>query len=122
MTLALTACAFTQGTPMSRRLPKTLLLPLAFLTAAFGCGDEEPSASGQKELPVGDIVDDFKADGTPGGWGSALDCKPVPDLPRLSRPRITVSLNGLTLHLVDPDTGFDKVFPVGVGAIDSKAG
>jgi hypothetical protein len=33
-------------------------------------------------------------------------------------PHITLSINGLTLRLTDPATGFDKVFPVGAGAIE----
>jgi hypothetical protein len=88
---------------------------ILFLGSLFvaGCagGATEP-----KDLPIGDqLADDLKDDGV---WGAALTCKTAPSLPGLSRPHITVSLEGLTLHLVDEDTGFDKVFPVGVGAID----
>jgi hypothetical protein len=68
-----------------------------------------------EDLPLGDVSpDDFKADGN---WGHALECKAIPSLPRLVNPRITVSLNGLTLHLTD-DAGFDKVFPIGPGKVD----
>ena len=35
----------------------------------------------------------------------------------LPSPEVTISIDGLTLHLVDTSTGFDRVYPVGVGAI-----
>jgi hypothetical protein len=85
----------------------------ALLAAALAACSTTPDAP---DLPLGDRLEsDMKDDGT---WGSALTCKTIPSFPRLVSPRITISLNGLTLHLVDPATGFDKVFPVGVGAID----
>ena len=68
------------------------------------------------DLPLGDKPADDKADGT---WGDALNCKPIPELPQLVAPQITVSLQGLTLHLVDTATGYDKVFPIGPGQIES---
>ena len=45
-------------------------------------------------------------------------CKAGADPRRGCSPRIVISLDGLTLHLVDAATGYDKVFPVGVGAIN----
>jgi hypothetical protein len=78
------------------------------------CGSGTPPA----DLPIGDqLPDDLKADGT---WGAALTCKPAPSLPSLVAPQITVSLDGLTLHLVDPASGYDKVFPIGPGAIEGN--
>ena len=68
------------------------------------------------DLPLGDRSADDKAD--EGDWGDALNCKPIPDLPALVDPRITISLSGLTLHLFDRATGFDKVFPIGPGQIE----
>lgn len=95
------------------RILASLVLVPWFLACA-GDGGEEPGAD---DLPVGDLGgDDAKADGN---WGAATTCKPVPNLPRLVKPEITVSIDGLTLHLVDRTTGFDKVFPVGVGARDT---
>ena len=89
-----------------------------FLAAAvFACAtpDEGDDAD---DLPVGELsADDGKADGN---WGAALTCKTAPNLPPLPHPEIVVSLDGLTLHLFDRTTGFDKVFPIGVGAIDTK--
>ncbi|MBV8759749.1 MAG: L,D-transpeptidase [Deltaproteobacteria bacterium] len=87
------------------------LLPLLLLAA---CADQAAEATA--DLPLGDVEGDTKADGN--GWGSALDCKAIPDLPALVAPTITVSLNGLTLHLTDAATGYDKVFPIGPGRID----
>jgi lipoprotein-anchoring transpeptidase ErfK/SrfK len=37
------------------------------------------------------------------------------DLPDLVAPEIIVSLNGLTVHLFDRETGFQAVYPAGVG-------
>ena len=64
---------------------------------------------------------DFKAL-TSGDWGHATTCKAIPNLTPLADPHITVSLNGLTLHLVDRAGTFSKVYPVGVGEINNKVG
>lgn len=103
------------------RTPCRSLLAIAFGLAVAACapaGDpSSPNAEG--DLPLGDrLEEDRKADGV---WGSALTCKPIPDLPRLSRPEIYISLHGLTVRLVDRTAGFEKVFPVGVGAIDTQS-
>ncbi len=90
------------------------------LLAIAGCDPEGQRAAGGSDLPLGDVLDDVgKADGT---WGSALTCKTVPSLPALKSPHITVSIDGLTLHLVDLAGGYDKVFPVGPGAINHGKG
>jgi lipoprotein-anchoring transpeptidase ErfK/SrfK len=41
------------------------------------------------------------------------------DLPDLVSPEIIVSLDGLTVHLFDRDTGFSAVYPAGVGVKNS---
>jgi hypothetical protein len=83
------------------------------LVLIAGCA-EAPAETGS-ELPLGDqLEDDFKADGQ---WGDALTCKPIPSFPALVAPRITLSIDGQTVHVVDTATGYDKVFPTGVGAI-----
>ncbi len=46
----------------------------------------------------------------------------MPDLPPLEQPEIHLSLNGLTLRLYDPVSGFEKVDPVGPGAIETNPG
>jgi hypothetical protein len=95
---------------------RTALALLSIL--ASSCSELDDGAADGDDLPIGDVSDDLKDDGT---WGSALECKPVPSLPLLVAPRITISLDGLTLHLTDTATGFDKVFPVGVGKIDHSS-
>ncbi len=78
----------------------------------------EPMAEGD-DLPLGDQLADDKADR--GGWGSATTCKEIPDLPVLPHPQIVISIHGLTLHLFDTTVGYDKVFPIGPGAINQEA-
>lgn len=79
--------------------------------------DDRGAATDVADLSIGDVPDDmFKAD----GWGSALDCKTIPNLPALPHPEVTISLEGQTLHLVDRTVGYDKVFPVGPGQIDDR--
>jgi hypothetical protein len=88
------------------------------LVGFAGCDPEAQRA--QADLPLGDRVDDdYKDDGT---WGAALSCKTVPRLQPLVAPHITVAIDGLTLHLTDDATGYDKVFPIGPGAINHNAG
>src|SRR5580765_3361517 len=94
-------------------------LLFSLLLVAASCADQ-PSplddVGGEGDLDIGDrLPDDMKADGN---WGAALTCKPVPNLPPLAHPKITVSLDGLTLHLVDVGGTYDKVFPIGPGKID----
>jgi hypothetical protein len=104
------------------RMVRSLRSPFAALVFFAACGGSPPVASGPAmgsdttpDLPLGDFVDDGKADGT---WGDALNCKTIPDLPQLVSPQITISLEGLTLHLVDAASGYDKVFPIGPGQIE----
>ena len=55
-----------------------------------------------------------------GHWGAATTCKTLPTgLPQLKNPAIVVSLDGLTLHLWDQAGTFDKVYPIGPGAIEN---
>jgi hypothetical protein len=93
--------------------------PLYLLPLLAACAAPVENAPGSADLPLGDVADELKDDGT--GWGAALTCKPIPSLPQLVNPRITVSIQGLTLHLVD-DAGFDKVFPIGPGEIETDEG
>jgi hypothetical protein len=41
------------------------------------------------------------------------------DLPELVAPEVIVSLDGLSIHLFDRNTGFSEVYPTGVGEKDS---
>ena len=75
---------------------------------------DPPSTEGEgEELAVGDI-EDLKSDGV---WTHAVQCKPIPTLEPLTDPAITVSLDGLTLHLVDRAGDYDEIFPIGPGSI-----
>ena len=89
---------------------------VALLLGACGA-EEEPGGAVELnddgELGIG-AVDDLKADGA---WGPATECKQIPAVEPLTAPEIIVSLDGLTLHLVDEATGYDAVFPIGPGAI-----
>jgi hypothetical protein len=96
------------------------------LAALTGCDEATPVEASATEPPgaaapgddlmLGDVVEpDLKAD----GWGHALECKPLPDVPPLTAPEIFVSIDGLTLRLVDDATGYERVFPIGPGARDT---
>ncbi|MFH1131266.1 MAG: L,D-transpeptidase, partial [Pseudomonadota bacterium] len=88
----------------------------------------DPGLSHEDYLPLGEMPKG-KADGD---WGYAEQCKEIPSLPGLIKPRITISLNGLTLHLEDLATqdtlaedwpnGFSRVYPIGVGKINDSVG
>lgn len=79
-----------------------------------GCGGANDETVG-----VGDVEEGV--DERAGVWGAALQCK-VPHvaagLVALGAPQIVVSLDGLTLHVTDAPSGFDRVYPIGPGAID----
>jgi hypothetical protein len=96
---------------------KSILL-MVLMTLVWSCGEEAQKAEDlppgwADELAIG-AIDDLKADGD---WGAAVECKAIPDLTPLADPRVVVSLDGLTLHLTDASSGFDRVYPIGPGAI-----
>jgi hypothetical protein len=96
-------------------------LVLALSLVACAAQDEEIPMEEElgADLPLGEAPPDLKADGD---WGAALTCKTIPNLPVLRDPVITISIDGLSLRLVDRAGGYDKTFPVGVGAIDTETG
>ena len=100
------------------RIPLTLCATLALAAAACGVEmvDVDQIPGPGEELPLGQMPG-MKADGT---YGYATQCKSFPQLTPLASPKITISLNGLTLHLEDKATGFSKVYAVGVGAINDE--
>ena len=104
----------------SRRGAVKLLATVLLFSSLAACAsdpslDDDDAEGG--DLPLGDVsAEDMKADGN---WGAALTCKTPPNLPPLVAPKITVSLDGLTLRLTDAATGFDKVYPVGVGKVET---
>ncbi len=93
-----------------------LLTALATLITACGEGvDDAPPTDVPADLPVGDIADP-PADGH---WGAATTCKDIPWMPPLEQPKIVISLDGLTLRLTDEAGDYDRVFPIGVGAMEN---
>src|SRR5687767_4475748 len=99
---------------MKRQLATVLAITLA------ACSGDTDIGKAGGDLGLGDrLADDMKADGE---WGYALTCKNIPNLPALPNPKITISIDGLTLRLTDTSVGYDKIFPVGVGQIDTEAG
>jgi hypothetical protein len=104
-----------RGGAMKRLVVVCLVVALSWACGddASEDGDEYSGLPEEAELGLGE-VDDLKEDG---GWGAALTCKAIPDLPALVNPEVVISLDGLTLHLTDESTGFGKVFPIGPGKI-----
>ncbi len=91
---------------------------LAFL--AFGCATPESEIDDPEagmgfdgvEDDVDTVMDDGKSD---------LPRYATPtNLPTLVAPEIIVSLDGLTVHLFDRETGFQAVYPAGVGVKNSN--
>ncbi|HUJ27964.1 MAG TPA: L,D-transpeptidase [Myxococcales bacterium] len=89
-------------------------LALLLLLAACGGIEHAPATTDEADLDgVGSV------EGS-GQWGAATTCKALPTgLPKLNKPAIVVSLDGLTLHLWDQAGTFDKVYPIGPGAIQN---
>ena len=100
---------------MTRCRTRWIALPLACSLALVACDDAStaPEEFGE-DLPIGQL-DVAKADA---GWGQATTCKEIPDLPPLGDPEIVISLDGLSIHLRDKAGSYDKVFPIGPGALE----
>lgn len=91
-------------------------LSLSVFTACADLPGEDP------EVGIGEGVDfDEENPDQPLDDGkSDLPRYPIPtDLPALEAPEIIVSLDGLTVHLFDRATGFQAVYPAGVGVKNS---
>ena len=73
-----------------------------------------PPVGEEADLPLG-AVDEPKADA---GFGAATTCKPIPVVEPLADPYVVISLDGLTVHLWDRAGTYDRVFPIGPGAIE----
>lgn len=94
------------------------LLSLTVLAAA--CAD---SAYDDPEEGSGEGVDyDEENPGAPmdDGKSDAPRYQVPTDLPKLTSPEIIVSLDGLTVHIFDRTTGFQAVYPAGVGQKNSR--
>ena len=95
---------------------------LVFSCLVAGCAaqaqhpdESESESAGTGDLPLGDVEQGL---GSSGAWGAATTCKAIPPVEPLKDPAIVVSLDGLTLHLWDRAGDYDRVFPIGPGAID----
>jgi hypothetical protein len=94
---------------------------LSLVALAAGCADGLPGED--PELGTGEGVDyDQDNPNAPLDDGKAdLPHYAIPtDLPMLVAPEIIVSLDGLTVHLFDRATGFQAVYPAGVGMKNSR--
>ena len=96
----------------------TLLSPVVLASACAGPSplDDPEDGSGEgvdfDEDNPGANLDDGKSD---------LPRYAIPsDLPMLVAPEIIVSLDGLTVHLFDRATGFQAVYPAGVGQKNAR--
>jgi hypothetical protein len=94
--------------------------PLLFCTALAltlsACGGASEPAPGADEAGLGGVG---SVEGT-ADWGAATTCKALPTgLPALKDPVVVISLDGLTLHLWDRQGSFDKVYPIGPGAVEN---
>jgi hypothetical protein len=92
---------------------------LGILSLAVGCAvpvqdkeEAESEGNGTDDLSLGDV------EGAASSWGDATTCKAIPKVPALTSPEIVISLDGLTLHLRDRAGGYDRVFPIGPGALE----
>ncbi|MCA9617674.1 MAG: L,D-transpeptidase [Myxococcales bacterium] len=97
-------------------------LGFGLVLAVFGCQvEDEPAVEDgyNDPEPEGEgVAFDEENPGADLGMGKAdlpLTYEVPQDLPELSRPEIVVSLEGLTVHLFDRETGFSEVYPTGVG-------
>lgn len=104
---------------------RTLSLSVSTLLLAFNlvaCADAPTTDSADPEQGSYEgvdedadptlVMDDGKAD---------IPRYAIPtDLPELVDPEIIVSLDGLTVHLFDRETGFSEVYPAGVGVKSSR--
>ena len=96
------------------------LLILSIAALAVGCLD---AGEGDPENGSGEGVDyDEENPGAPmdDGKSDAPRYTIPTDLPVLMAPEIIVSLDGLTVHLFDRVTGFQAVYPAGVGTKNSR--
>jgi hypothetical protein len=95
------------------KTPVRALVALFLATAACGGANQGKDESGL------DGVGSIEGDVT--NWGAATNCKPIntAGLPKLNSPMVVVSVDGLTLHLWDRAGTFNKVYPIGPGAIEN---
>lgn len=109
-----------------KNIPSPTLILLLISLLLISCtppGAEVPQGGDPgypevEHLPLGEM-EEAKADVS---WVHAKTCKTVPSLPQLQDPHVVISLNGLTLRLKDRASGFEKVFPIGIGKVNYNRG
>ncbi len=103
------------------RIARLTGLSVVVLFAGAGCiaADDEAysEGNGTDDVEIGDVVGE-SGSRDPRTWQHALRCKAIPEVEPLANPEITVSLDGLTLHLRDRGGTYDRVFPIGPGALE----
>lgn len=94
---------------------------LALSLAVFSACADAPIDSDDPEQGGYEGVDEDVDPTTPMDDGkSDVPRYQIPtDLPQLAHPEIIVSLDGLTVHVFDRTTGFNKVYAAGVGVKNS---
>ena len=92
------------------------------LLLVVGCTDAVLSDNGDPEQGSFEGVDeDTDPSAELDDGKSDIPRYPIPmNLPELVEPEIIVSLDGLTVHLFDRVTGFNVVYPAGVGVKNSR--
>lgn len=104
---------------MSRRTSLfAFCLPWVLLAGCAADDENFSESNGTSDLSTGEVVGEASAR-DPRTWTEALRCKPIPMLDPLRSPEIVVSLDGLTLHLRDRAGTYDRVFPIGPGALEN---
>lgn len=99
----------------------SLISVVSLAALVIGCADGVPGDD--PELGTGEGVDyDQDNPNAPLDDGkSDLPHYAIPsDLPMLVAPEIIVSIDGLTVHLFDRATGFQAVYPAGVGMKNAR--
>lgn len=108
-----------------------VLFLVALVLATFGCAEAEPETDvnrtgGVAEVGGGNPFDSVNPgvveDPANAGKADTARYEVPTELPTLEEPYIVVSLDGLTIELIDEATGFHKVYPVGVGARGRDSG
>ena len=103
-----------------KRFGACVIAAAGLLLGGCTAGDDEAysESNGTDDVELGEVVSEETAR-DPRTWQNALRCKDIPSVPALTRPEIIISLDGLTLHLRDRAGGYDRVFPIGPGALEN---
>jgi len=97
------------------------LLSLATLAAvAVGCADNVGQDDPENGSGEGVDYDEDNPNAPLDGKSDAPHYQIPSDLPQLVSPEIIVSLDGLTVHLFDRATGYEEVYPAGVGVKNAR--